>query len=593
MAQALEADPRYAVALHHEGGVGLGRVGLPSFGSQHEVVWNREQTRCLVLEGELYDVARLRQSLSEAGDRSEIRNQAALLLALYERFGADAIATLNGAFVAAMWDRQARQLVVFNDRLGLFPLYYARVGEDLLFGSGVRALLADPALNRAVDHVAINQFLVFDHVLDDRTMLSSVRLLPQGSILTLRDGRLCIRRYWTPRYPEVYEPQAEEAYVEQFAHYLRQAVARQQPDDRPTAVLLSGGLDSRLLLGPLVEQGHDVQTLTFGIPGCDDASVAAELAKRLGTRHRFFELKADWLLEKAGEAVRVTDGLANIVNMHVLATSEEQGRHAEVVYKGFLGDAILGFALKPQMWGDYSRDTSYDVHLAVHRSHGVINYDEREQGRLLTDAFRASVGDGVARAYRTGMDKAGVSQLANQRLYFDLTQRVPRMTLNGVEAARGRTVVRLPFADNDLVDFVLGVPPGFLFERRLPKAALVKYFPKLAQIPLASTGRPLTSCSRDIYIQARQLLAWHLRKHGLGWLAGRERQPYKDYDKWFRNGLRPWAEGVLLEPRTLNRGYFRPDSIRRLLAEHASGTNHAVRLGALLTVELWHRQFVD
>src|SRR5919106_419176 len=71
MAQALEADPRYAVALHHEGGVGLGRVGLPAFGSQHEVVWNREQTRCLVLEGELYDVARLRRALAGGGDRSE------------------------------------------------------------------------------------------------------------------------------------------------------------------------------------------------------------------------------------------------------------------------------------------------------------------------------------------------------------------------------------------------------------------------------------------------------------------------------------------------------------------------------------------
>ena len=167
------------------------------------------------------------------------------------------------------------------------------------------------------------------------------------------------------------------------------------------------------------------------------------------------------------------------------------------------------------------------------------------------------------------------------------------MTLNGVEVARSRAIVRLPFCDNDLVDFALTVPPGFLFERYLPKAALVTYYPRLAQIPVAGTGRPLTSCLRDVTVQFKSLVSWHLRKSGLGWLAPRERRPYKDYDKWFRTLLRPWVEGILLQPRTLDRGYFRPEYVRQIAAEHMAGTNHAVRIGALLTVELWHRQFVD
>jgi hypothetical protein len=167
------------------------------------------------------------------------------------------------------------------------------------------------------------------------------------------------------------------------------------------------------------------------------------------------------------------------------------------------------------------------------------------------------------------------------------------MTLNGVEAARGRAVVRLPFCDNDLLDFALKVPPGFLFERYLPKAALIRYFPRLARIPVAGTGRPLASCARDVLIQVKGMISWHLEKRGLGRLAPGGQRPYKDYNNWFRNQLRPWVEDTLLNRRTLDRGYFKPEYVRRLLAEHAGGANHAVRLGALLTLELWHRQFVD
>jgi asparagine synthase (glutamine-hydrolysing) len=306
MAHALEPAHRFVTAAHHEQGIGLGRIGLEFVGSGREVAWNADRTRCLVFEGELYDTAALTRALGV--ERAGVDSDAALLLRLYEQFGEAFLPRVNGGFVAALWDRPERRLVVFNDRLGLFPLYYARPNGDLLFASGVRALLADPSLERSVDRVALNQFLVFDHMLDDRTLLAGARLLPQAAVLTCRDGDVSLRQYWTPRYPDVYEPRPERTYVDGFVHHLRQAVARQSADDLSRAVLLSGGMDSRLLLGPLAERGETVRTLTFGIPGCDDASVAAEVAAALRTTHHFFELKPDWLAGLGDEAVRVTDG---------------------------------------------------------------------------------------------------------------------------------------------------------------------------------------------------------------------------------------------------------------------------------------------
>src|SRR5688500_8057166 len=142
MAHALEPADRFVTATHHEQGIGLGRVGLAFVGSGREVAWNADRTRCLVLEGELYDTPALTRALGVEHAAGE--SDAALLLRLYEQFGDGFLPRVNGGYVAALWDRPERRLVVFNDRLGLFPLYYARPNGDLLFASGVRALLADP-----------------------------------------------------------------------------------------------------------------------------------------------------------------------------------------------------------------------------------------------------------------------------------------------------------------------------------------------------------------------------------------------------------------------------------------------------------------
>lgn len=590
----LEPQLRPRTSTHHETGVGLGHVGLGLPGSEPRLAWSADETLCLAFAGELHDVATHERLWDQAGQAQPSRSPADLALRLYQRVGESFVEQCNGVFALALWDRRARRLILANDRLGLYPLYYAQVNRDLLFGTGVRALLADPSLNRCVDRVAMNQFLVFDHLLDDRTLLTSVRLCPQGSILTFEAGRVAVRQYWRPQYQDVCEPRSEAAWIEQFMHHLQQAVARQRTDGQSAGLLMSGGLDSRLLAALLCgSSGAPVQTFTFGIPGCDDARYAKEVAEQLGFQHRFFELRPDWLRHLAHEAVRLTDGLGNVVNLHALATLEEETRHAKVIYKGFLGDALLGFALKRQMWADYRSDDRPAVHLGVHDEQGVVNYTRAQQRALFTDTFQRDVRDAVYESYAAALSRSGATQLAHQRLYFDLTQRVPRMTINGVQVVRSRAIVRLPFSDNDLVAFALTVPPGFLFERYLAKAAFVRAFPALAQIPLAGSNRPLSFCARDLAIQLRQLLSWHLGRLGLRRTAGVAPRPYKDYNTWFRTTLRSWVEDILLTARALDRGYFKPEWVRALVAEHMAGVNHGGRLGALLTLELWHRQYLD
>lgn len=592
MASALEPDTRFSRELFVDGGIGLGRIGLSMADGVAQPVWNRDRDLCIVMEGELYQYPRLHSQLDEVKDDL---SSAAIMLALYESEGLGVLPELNGAFAAAVWDARKRRVTLVNDRLGLQPIYFARTPRVFLFGSGVRALLADRTLSRAVDPVAVAEFLTFDHVLQQRTYLREVELLPQGSTLEISPEGERQRRYWQPTLPDAYQEYDESASAERLSMVMADAVHHMRPDSRPAGLLLSGGLDSRVLLAAMAADPaySNLQTFTWGIPGCDDARFAAQVARAVGSNHSFFELRPDWLLGAAEDCVRTTDGMGNLVNLHAFATLEQESQLADIIYKGFLGDALLGFGLRPRYWGSYADDMQAHVHIDAYRDYDVLTFDLAEHYRVFPASFRRDVGDGVLEDYRKAIDQSGSSGLAAQRIYIDLTQRVPRMTLNGVLVARQRTTVRLPFADNDLVEFGMGLPPGMLFERKLLSQAFIKTNPKLAQIPTTPTGEPMVACARKLQVDAQRLVRWHLRQRGLGRLAGPGIRPYKDYDGWFRGVLRPWMESIVLSRSFEDREYLRPEVVRRLVEEHMAGANHAVKLSAILTLELWHRMYVD
>jgi asparagine synthase (glutamine-hydrolysing) len=595
MASALEAEDRFRRDFHHEEGLGLGRISLGILNPATQPLWNEDRSICLFMEGEVFDSDPLRQDLIERGHAFHQNSDAELALRLYEEYGREFVTRLNGAFLIAIWDRRERALVVVNDRLGLYPLYYALHSGGLAFASGVRALLADPGLPRRIDRTAIAEFLTYDHALGQRTLLSDVTLLPQGSILTFRRKRLDIQQYWRPRFPKTHPVLREADYREQVIDLLRLAARRFDRPGPPRALLLSGGLDSRVLLAVLAQDGRSgpLKTFTWGIPGCDDARFARQASRVAGVRNEFFELRPDWLLRLGEKAVRITDGLGNIVNLHALATLEEESQLAQVIVKGFMGDALFGYGLRPRYWADYDAASQLLVHLEAYRDLNVLSFDLPEHPRLFTDEFRHEVGTGLLDDYQAAMRASESSQLADQRNYISLTQRVPRMTVNGVEVVRHRAAVRLPFSDPDLVEFALGIPPGYLIGRDIMVQAFVREFPDLAQVPFTPSGLPLMSCARDVAIRARQLAQWHMRRAGLGRLAGPSSRPTKEYGKWFRTILRPWVEDILLAPAALGRGYFNPDYLRQLVRDHMAGADHAVRIGALISIELWHRQYLD
>lgn len=592
MGRALEPEARFNLDMYIHDQLGLGRASLGISNPQPQPVWNAAGNICIMMEGELYDTDSLKKHLPNP---SMAKSDPEIISCLYEEMGDDFAACLNGAFAIAIWDQRSNQLLVVNDRLGLYPIYYYGQVGSFTFASGVRALLVDPAVSREIDKTAIADFLTYDHVLGQRTLLKEVKLLPQASLLKVRDGQATIQRYWTLKYADVYPFQKEEEYSEQLLFFMRQAVRRQMSDSQPMGLLLSGGLDSRFILGLMAESGggSKLRTFTWSIPGSDDARYAAELATLAGVEHHFFELKPDWLLHKYEKCVRLTEGMGNLVNLHAIAALEEETQYAKFLFKGFLGDAMFGFGLRPRFWADYSPEDSIKVHMEAYRDYRVLTYDLHEHSKVFSADFLNEVGDGVLQDYRIGIAASHSTQLADQRLYFDLTQRVPRMTLNGVEVVRDMAMARLPFCDNDLVEFTQTMPPWMKYERALVTSTFIQAFPKLARVPNTHTGLPMVSDARELRMRFAQMIRWHLRNRGFGKLVGPDRRPYKDYNTWFRTVLRGWMEDTLLSKASLQRGYYQPGFLQNLVQKQIAGENHAVRIGALMAIELWHQKYID
>ena len=549
-----------------------------------------------MLEGDILDYGAQKQALLQKGCSFPIGNDAEFALALYLEHGESFAEQLNGAFAIAVWDSRTRTLLLANDRWTLFPLYYTQISGGLLFGSGVRALLADPRVRGDVDELSLGQLVSFDHLLGDATLLKAVKLLRQGHVLTYRDGTLRTRPYWQLRHPEYYPLKKETAWMDEFGHLWSQAVRRQDPDSSEAGVLLSGGLDSRMILGALsrIRSGESLHAFTWGIPGCDDGRFARQLSRKVRARFQFDDLRPDWLLHKAEEGVRLTDGMANLVNLHALANVDAQTTQVQSLYKGFMGDALLGFPLRHQHWAQYTPEDRYAAHHSVHLDQGTKTFTQEDYTRLFTSACLSRMTVPPEESYRAAMEEYRPRSMAEQRVHYSLTHRVPRMALNGVLVVRSRAAVRLPFADNDLVDFSLSVPPGLLYQRRLVRQTFIRDFPELAKVPSTDTGLPMMDCFQDVWLRAENVVRSQLHRRGMKSVRYPNRRKYQDYNLWFRTVLRDWTEAVLLDKRTLERGYFEAAYISTLVTNHMNGTvNKAAQLGSLLSIELWHRQAID
>src|SRR6185369_16551305 len=209
---------------------------------------------------------------------------------LYEELGADCVLHLNGIFAFAIWDRSRRELFLARDRLGIKPLYYAEVGDQLVFGSEMKVILAHPRITREIDLIALNEYLSFEYVPSPRTIVRGVRRLEPGHVLRFDKNGLRSWSYWrlSLARSESQPPVDWRDHAVRLREVLRDAVRQELVSDVPVGVLLSGGLDSSTIAAFMTElYPGTVESFSIGFEedSFDESPYARRVAQHLGTKH--------------------------------------------------------------------------------------------------------------------------------------------------------------------------------------------------------------------------------------------------------------------------------------------------------------------
>src|SRR6202171_6780689 len=269
-------------------GLGFRRLSIIDLAGGHQPMSDAEETVWVILNGEIYNFKELRAELEKRGHRFRTNSDTEVIIHGYKEWGSEVLNHLNGMFGIAIWDVNKKRLVVARDAMGIKLIYYRIANGELTFGSEIRAILAAEDSKPGVDPVALNLFLRFRYTPSPLTIFDGIRKLAPGTMLIIEDGQYREERWYNYTPIPFSSPKEDKEATHELLALYRAAVRRHLLSDVPVGILLSGGLDSGLLLALMNEQGGPwpAYTIGYGSTFEDDELVdAAETASILGAKH--------------------------------------------------------------------------------------------------------------------------------------------------------------------------------------------------------------------------------------------------------------------------------------------------------------------
>jgi len=576
-------------------GVGLGRIGIGIFNRQSQPVWNTSRTMALVMAGEFYGTEQLRRECG--GDPTD----EALALHLYEQRGARFASEIDGAFVIAIWDASRRQVVLVNDRFGLYPTFVGRIGRGVVFAPEVRGVLQHPGIGRALREESVAEYLRFQRLLGQKTFCAGVDLIPGASVMTwdAASGALDTHQYW--RWQDVVEARPslrfDEA-VETGAALLRKAIAtRCRPDER-MGVYLSGGLDSRMLLGMAPRSRHPVHTFTFGQPACRDVHYAAQVARVAHTVHHHHAFdNGRWVQDNSELHVQLTEGFHPWTHMHGLSMLPEVRQHVDVNLSG-LGDLIWSQSnFTPRALVMAPDDLAFTTlfYELYHQKYNWPGLTEADAHAIFLPSYhRRHAGTAYERFVAELEPFAGLP-FGPRAFAFNVVNHYWRHLHYHVIFGRSHLEYRLPYFDVELLTFCLNLPYDIGENRRLQRAILARELPRLAAVAVDADELPVDRVPAVRVLRRAARKVRRVVTASLGSAVAGRPTLYADYESWLRTDLHSWAESLLTTGPILSRGVFRADGLRSLLNRGRANLEPSTigKVAPIMTLEMMLRSYFD
>jgi asparagine synthase (glutamine-hydrolysing) len=590
--------------IYAAGPVSLGhaRLSIIDLSTGHQPLSNEDGTVWIVFNGEIYNYRELREFLLSKGHVFKTQTDTEVIVHLYEELGPASVDRLRGMFAFALWDKNKNSLLLARDRVGIKPLYYSVTNKAIIFASEIKAILADPQVKRELAPEMIDRFLTFLYVPGEDTLLRDIHKLAPGHYLVVKDGRMQDRQYWDLKFAKPSELPSIENAETQLSDLLAEAVELHMIADVPVGVLLSGGVDSTAVLSCAAQKtDKEISSYTVGFSGSgipDERPYAKLAAAAFGSRQHDTTISAADFAEFLPKYVwHMEEPVCEPPAIALYYVSKLARKHVKVLLSGEGGDeafagynnyrSILWMERLKQLCGPLNGTFSWGlahvnswVHSArVAKYAPLVNASFPSYYYSRTSTPYRYAGNGIGELYSKEFANAinrefsiePVSKLfsavknasvLDQMLYIDTKTWLPddllikadKMTMaNSLE-------LRVPLLDHRLLEFAASLPAHYKL-----KGFTLKYIWKKAlskRIPDAILKR---------------------RKAGFP----------VPYESWLRNEFRETVRSILTDQQTTQRGYFDKTSVEKLInANHQRGA-YAKEIFSLVTLELWHRMFLD
>lgn len=584
------------------GPVGLGhrRLSIIDLATGHQPLSNEDGTIWIVYNGELYNYREIRANLEKAGHRFATVSDTEVIVHAYEEYGVDCLKGMNGMFAFALWDSRRRRLLLARDRLGIKPLYYARLSRCFLFGSEVKALLAHPHFEPRLDITALNLYLSLEYVPTPHSIFAGVKKLPPGHFLLVEGSETRLVRYWDLRLDKS-EPVSARSLTEctaEVRQLLYDAVKMELIADVPVGVLLSGGIDSSAVAAMMTRASTRPVpsfSVAFDDPSFDESAHARLVARHLGTEHHEFPLSADTALKMLPQIVAGLDeplGDSSIIPTYCLSRFTKE--HVKVALGGDGGDELFGgySTLQAHRLAKYYQrlapgwlrglvepwvleklpvsfdNLSFDFKLRrflrdyelppVVRHHRWLGSFTPEEKAWLLGPLAQESQEEVTDLVESHAHQAHTQDPLNQVLYCDLKLYLEGDILVKVDRASmaNSLEVRVPLLNRLLVEYAAHLPHSFKLRGLTTKFLLRQALKGILPDSILRRGKK-------------------------GFNA--------PVAKWFAGPLKPLLEELLSPRRLKQQGLFQADYVASLIKEHqARQRDHRKLLWTLLAFQMWY-----
>ena len=584
-----------------DGSLGLGHrrlsiIDLSEAG--HQPMATEDGRYIISYNGEVYNFNELRIELESIGHRFHSRTDSEVVLKALAEWGENALERFNGMFAFALWDKQEQTLMLARDRYGIKPLYYTWVNSTLLFGSEIKAILASGLYKTVLDKKALLEYLTFQNFFTDCTLFEGIHLLPAGS--TLRFMRHYAKAsvpksYWDFSFSEPTQVRDEREYLEELDRLMVQAVSRQLISDVDVGAYLSGGMDSGTVTALAARQLPYIKSFTCGFDLHSASGIELSYDEREMAEHMSYVFKTEHyeMVLKAGDMERVMPKLAWHLEEPRVGQSypnyyaaQLASKFVKVVLSGTGGDEI--FAGYP--WRYYRAVVNNDF------EHYVDKYYDFWQRLVPNNTLQSllspvwnSVNHINTRDIFKNVFAHHASDLTRPEDYINHSLYLEAKTfMHGLLVVEDKLSMahsletRVPFLDNDLVDFAMGIPA------RLKLGNLTNVMRLNENEPGSKTSKYFEK-TQDGKLILRKVMAKYLPDV----VTKRQKQGFSAPDaSWFKGDSIDYVKNKLYSENAKIYEFLDRKTVKFLVDEHLDGKqNRRLLIWSLLNLEKWCESF--